>query len=505
MEEKRQPVETELKLAFPAEARVAIEHHPTLAAAAARTIIQHAVYYDTPDLALRVAGFNLRVRRNDGALVQTLKSDAEAAEVATKRGEWEWEMLGETPDVSLLSTTPAASFSKAELQPAFEVKVTRVVRQLALRDGADVELALDDGLITSGTKQAPILEMELELKSGSPASLYRLALELHAALPLRILTESKAARGYQLRSGNVPMPVKGRKRDLDSNSIGHAVFQYVVGYALSGLARNQPAAYAGSMEGTHQMRIAIRKLRTALVLFEPLLEPHASGQFDVALRRLGHVLGEARDWDVFCRETLPTVEDDLAQAGWGGLIGEAAEKRQTAAYEVLRAELAASAITGLALGLAAWAADETALGGKALSRPLTETAPALLDLLASEVFNRGQHLKSLPPEGLHRLRKMLKKLRYGAEYVSSLYDEKPMKRYLKPVKHLQKLLGEINDAAMATSLAERLCEGEALDMVPSLGNIAAWAEARRAAATAKLPRAWRALNDAEPFWSIKEN
>jgi triphosphatase len=149
VDEEQQPVETELKLAFPAEALAAIERHPALVDEATQTIAQRAVYYDTPDLALSAAGFSLRVRRNDDALVQTLKRDGEGGGVAKARGEWEWEISGETPDTSLLNATPAAEFSQTELQPAFEVKVTRVVRQLELPGGTAVELALDEGQITA--------------------------------------------------------------------------------------------------------------------------------------------------------------------------------------------------------------------------------------------------------------------------------------------------------------------------------------------------------------------
>ena len=73
--------------------------------------------------------------------------------------------------------------------------------RLRLSGGAEVELALDEGQIISGAEQASMREMELELKSGTPASLYRLALQLHEALPLRVLAQSKAARGYMLKSG----------------------------------------------------------------------------------------------------------------------------------------------------------------------------------------------------------------------------------------------------------------------------------------------------------------
>ena len=61
------------------------------------------------------------------------------------------------------------------------------------------------------------------------------------------------------------------------------------------------------------MRVAIRRLRSLLVLFERFLEPHVSERFEEELRRLGQVLGVARDWDVFLTDTLPRAETRIGR------------------------------------------------------------------------------------------------------------------------------------------------------------------------------------------------
>ena len=78
-------------------------------------------------------------------------------------------------------------------------------------------------------------------------------------------------------------------------------FRRIIDGVLAHLMANQPAAVAGDIEGVHQMRVAIRRLRAALVLFRPRLEPHAEARLTEALRSLGRIFGEARDWDVFCQ------------------------------------------------------------------------------------------------------------------------------------------------------------------------------------------------------------
>ena len=80
-------------------------------------------------------------------------------------------------------------------------------------------------------------------------------------------------------------------------------FARLSGALLDDLLANQPAVLRGDEgEGIHQMRIGIRRLRSLLVLFERFLEPHAATRFSDELRRLGRVLGAARDWDVEYRE-----------------------------------------------------------------------------------------------------------------------------------------------------------------------------------------------------------
>ena len=225
------------------------------------------------------------------------------------------------------------------------------------------------------------------------------------------------------------------------------------------------------------MRVAIRRLRAALRLFAPHLEPQAASGFNNRLRALGHVLGEARDWDVFCLQTLPALNAPHLQ--------DPAASRRAAAHAQLVNALAGPEPTALMLGLTAWAEDAAA--GDAT---LGEVAPTLLDRLAAKVAKRGKHIGHRSAEELHDLRKALKKLRYGADYLAGLYPKKAVKAYLKPVKQLQELLGGSNDAAMAATLAAAL----------GATGLSDAGEARRAKALRRLPKAWRKFKEAKPFW-----
>ena len=187
----------------------------------------------------------------------------------------------------------------------------------------------------------------------------------------------------------------GHRRKRRAGAIGvPGAFREIVAEGLGHLLANQPAAAAGDPEGVHQMRVAIRRLRTALVLFGTHLEPHTTARFEAELKRLGQVLGEARDWDVFCLDTIPKALDDAPVPSWGHLLREAAEEKRQAAHRRVEEEIGSPALTGFVLGMAAWVEDGIArpalLGDKRMRRPLAKLAPELLDRLAGKVAKRGK-------------------------------------------------------------------------------------------------------------------
>jgi triphosphatase len=360
------PQELEIKLHLPPGAMEALEAHPTMRACntPVQELQQVTTYFDTSDWALSENGASLRIRRIGERRVQTLKSLG-GVEDTFSRNEWEWELEGDAPDLTKLDGTPAGSLlgDAASLRPVFTAEVQRTVRQLQI--GATViEASVDQGFVTAGEKVEEVRELELELKDGSPAALYRLAIELHSTLPLTLGAESKAERGWRLSTGR-PREPKKQKLLAFRKEIGAAeAFRHIVGATLASLLTNHPAAMSGQMDGVHNMRIAIRRLRAVLMLFRPHLEPNAYDRFATALRRWGQVLGEARDWDVFCEQTLrqATAVDGVG-ASWIELFRGPAEAERKAAHQRLAQELATPGFTATVLGLAAWAEEPDLLTG----------------------------------------------------------------------------------------------------------------------------------------------
>lgn len=159
----------------------------------------------------------------------------------------------------------------------------------------------------------------------------------------------------------------------------------------------------------------------------------------------------------------------------------------------------------LVLGLAAWtetgSEQEGLLGDNRLRQRLDKMAPALLDRLLRKVERRGCAVKPhASASDLHPLRKSLKKLRYGVEFVGSLYPQKAVRRFTKRLKALQKSLGVINDAAVTTSLAEQLAKSGHIELGGPVGALALSREHASAEAMRKLGRQWADFRRHDCFW-----
>jgi len=493
-------METELKFALSPEARDRIERHAVALAAGGHgsTEDQSTTYFDTPRRTLRKAGFSLRVRRSADGFVQTVKS---AAGSTFRRLEWEWPLDSDDPDLRRLAEVAGLpALDRQDLEPVFRTEIKRTRLDLLPTPGARVELALDDGKVIAGDAGEPVSELELELKGGGQDSLFRLGLDLLQVAPLALSSESKAQRGYRLCDGTLPAAHKPDGVALDRGVGVQEAFARLSANLLDDLLANQPAVLRGDEgEGIHQMRIAIRRLRSLLVLFDRFLEPHAAARFSDELRRLGRALGVARDWDVFLAESLPAVIETAADLKTVEPLRAAAAERRHAAHQAAKKALQDVSFTRFMLAFRAWShSPEATMPGQIGERGLKEAAPALLDDVARKVTKRLAAADADELATLHALRRSAKKLRYAIEYVDGLYGA-AAEPYYKRCSAAQKRLGELNDLATLQRLAEELA-ADRLDLVPAVAVLENRGAALMARAIDRLDKPLGRLRREKPFW-----
>ena len=184
--------ETELKLAARPEDLETLRTTPAIAARStgpATTRTLESTYYDTGDRRLAGRRVTLRVRKTGDGFVQTVKSAPE--DDGLGRGEWECAVTGPAPDLTLIVDTAALELlgplSESDLCPVFTSVIERTTVEVVVGEGAGttlIEIAFDRGEVRLPDGAAtPVSEIELELKSGSPAALFDLGLELAKAAP----------------------------------------------------------------------------------------------------------------------------------------------------------------------------------------------------------------------------------------------------------------------------------------------------------------------------------
>jgi inorganic triphosphatase YgiF len=501
-------METELKFALSPEARRAVEGHLMVHGdgAAVGSHLDHTTYFDTADHALHRAGLSLRIRHrvddraDGGTYVQTVKARSNGLRCE----EWEWPIAGADLDRERLEAVPGLLpilKDGVDLQPVFCTEVRRCERLLRPDGNSQVELALDDGVVVAARQSEPLSELELELKGGSEDSLLRLGLDLVQAAPLSLQVESKAERGYRLQEGHGPGAQKAGAVIVDPHAPAAESFARLADSALAHLLANQPAALRGEQsEGVHQMRVAVRRLRSLLVLFAPILEKHGRRRFTEELRRFGDCLGGARDWDVLAEETLRQAQDDGVDRGWVGLLRGAVEERRHAAHQAAKKAIGEPDFARFVLSFRAWSACRSAaLASEAKDVALDRLAPDLLDRLERKAAKRLDRSDADKPATLHALRKSVKKLRYGVEYLDALFGPEAA-RYAKRCNSVQKKLGALNDLETAERRVAELAENGRLDLVPAMGALMHWAEARRPKLLKKALKACATYSRADPFW-----
>jgi inorganic triphosphatase YgiF len=515
--------EIELKLlGRPDEIAPLIEAPPLRAARRGEPVRMRleAVYYDTPDRRLRQRGVSFRVRAGERGYVQTIKTEARAQGAGMDRREWETALTSPTPRPEAFTDPEARAalglILPRELRSMFRTAIDRTACELEWPDGeggaARVALAVDIGRIVAGRRELPVAEIELECIEGRERAIFDLAEQCGALATLRPSREAKSDRGWRLATGEPPPWRRSGKVELDGAASLDEGIRAILGSGLAHWLDNESAAADGRQsEGVHQMRVALRRLRSALSLFRPYLGEADRASFGDDLRRIVRALGPARDLDVLHEEVIG--EPLQAMPGRQSLqaLAGIVETERERAYEQVRQMIASPDYARAVLRFAVWIgrrgwriqADPDRLA--ALAEPLEVHARRLLDKRRKAALKRGRDFASLDAVQRHELRIALKKLRYAGEFFVALYRRKATARYLARVADLQERLGRLNDASVAAGtlralLDRHLGRADMADLALAAGEVVGWHGRAAALSEPELGAIWRRFVDAKPFW-----
>jgi inorganic triphosphatase YgiF len=517
--------EQELKLHVPKQAYAAVEK--ALRRGTVTRMRLRAQYFDTPDGHLAEAGVALRLRLEGRRWVQTLKMPGahqlEKIEINTPRS-------GPSLDLSVFDDTPAAKLMAKHgqaLSMVYETDVSRLFRRIRTTSGV-IEVGLDQGHIVAGALRLPVSEVEFELISGQPQAMFELGLKWLSTHGLILDLRSKAERGTRLAALANRLANLGELEDaatvaarakavasywaprgagaikLDRDMSCAQALSAVTIECLQQIARNaavlceiDTADYyrAGNPEHTHQLRVGIRRLRSAWSLFQKLAPlPPEPWRQEIKDHFAG--LGSARDDDVLHETVMP----ELSAAGQPPLeFGQQAEDEpsmnitKSVAFQRWLVELLAWNI-----GAHPLQADEPPANPSHQKHAGPDLHAALSKQLYKwhkRVLTDGLQFEKLHIESKHDLRKRAKRLRYGLQFAESLLPGKKLKNYRRSLAKVQDILGEMNDLYVARERFEHMQQEQ-----PSAWFAVGWIASRLSVLDKKAQAAFKNLNQADHFW-----
>jgi inorganic triphosphatase YgiF len=511
------PAETELKLLISPSDADKLVQHPLLQSARNTRKSQHLynTYFDTTNHDLLQHGVGLRVRHIGDKRLQTLKTAGSGLGGLHQRQEWETEITADTPDYTKL---PASALPKwcanekklKKITALFTTDFMRTTWQLKLKDGSKMEVALDQGEIKTQTGSIPLSEVELELKSGTPDKLYKIALTLQDTLPLRVENQSKAAHGYALLNPQSPLYHKAGAVNLNPDMTAEQAFTQIIWYCLEHLQANEDVVLHGSdIEGVHQMRVALRRLRSCLSLYKSLIPKKTHVDLLQKVQWISDILGVARDWDVFALSLQNIPRDNnspfFSSQNWLDDLSATVADKQAQAYVMVRDSLRSSdyshklLLWGRWLTQRRWRRKLDAYARQNLEKPVREVASKIIQSRYQRVKELGENFAKLNFEQFHNLRIAVKKMVYGTRFFAELYPHKIVRPYAKILSRLQDELGIVNDGNVASNLLNQAGLDE---NAPARHFLNGWYANQHKMQLANLERTWQAFLEQQTFWKI---
>ena len=482
-----------------------------------------AYYFDTPNQDLAKKGIALRIRFEDSQWVQTLKT---AGDGVAKRVELNTvlsltgtpdtlDVSSLVPDVSMITEQAVVAQLTSimpldELAQALTVQyftdVQRTSRQIK-KNNSRIEIAYDIGKVgighlnsqkpanNPGLTQSDIHEIEFELLEGDPSDLIEVAKTWCKKYKLYLSTVTKAQRGSLLLANKqFAEPVKADLAvlQLHKGISQFAFLQAVVNNCLVQILPNASAIAEGSPDGNlvHQLRVGIRRLRTALKHFK-FAQDYIDPNWLMVLKQTFSLLGEYRDKEILQIKTQPLLE----------AVGAPHVEWSTAVDIMPIDAVRANDFQILLLELIGF----THLPVPADSPKAKAPVAKKLQKLFTAIAEASDKFASLDTESQHGVRKDLKSLRYVSEFAAPLFASQnngkkgkkatKLNAFLQYLEPAQDVLGEYNDNVVghANYLEKAKTDPNALFAV-------GWFSGREQASAEQCAVSLKTVKNAPKFW-----
>jgi CHAD domain-containing protein len=476
------------------------------------------VWHDTADGTLRDHGMALSEQAGLWRLERLTPNGAPNATIS-------WSpaapapVLGEAASPALLGRKLTPALVAALVPVAAFTGTSRSFPLLVAGEPARLDVL--EGALRGVTQDEAACRITL---SGAAPAMAALAARLAGQAPLGVPRAGLAARAIALAQGIAPSPPPLGAPEIPPGATVSQALVMVIGHLTGAMlhwAALIPAEAGGSPEPVHQMRVAVRRLRSALAIFRRATAPDAGALFRTLgqdLKTLAAELGAARDWDVFLQGAGADIAAAFAADKRVAALLAAADRKRRAAYAKLAAHMTSPAWRDLALRLALLPASQPwapPAGGpperdefgelkpqddhaSLLAAPAASYAAQALHRSRKRMAAAGEDLAALSPDAMHDARKAAKQLRYACEFFAPLFPPKPTRRFLARLEAVQESLGAVNDSHVAAALMAQLSPGAEGKF--ATGLVQGYVAATSAPAARRAGKAWNKLLDQPPFW-----
>lgn len=513
--------ETQLTLAFDRTTLNRFRRSTKLRELSARAPVRQkvqATYFDTTDLRLFEKGISLRIRRAGRKWLQTVQAESSTDGHLAKPLEHKVQVSSKRPDINKISDPTLhdrvlGAIAEQPLQPVIQTAIWRTSREIDVGNEGTVALAIDHGEVSAGGRKAELFEVGLALKSGSPHAVLSAAEQLFGGQRIELSPCSPSERGYRLIAGGAdgngndaalahcrrPMLKAGMSPADALAEIGRSTSEQILHNWRLSLRSDDP-------EGPHQLRVGLRRLRTAIRTFRAVTADTDLTRIGDTARDLGRMVGRLRDADVLIGDIYFPAASQLAHDSNQGMFLDVLMQNRERQRAAVRASLDQPRWTWLKLNCVLIdAAIERATFGqseRATGKDVGWVARKALRKAWKRARDWGQRLDQLTIAERHEMRKTLKSLRYAVEFFLPLYASKNGKQFLKQLKRLQDVFGYLNDVALAERLPKLVAvtHSDKPELQRSAALLCEWHNERAAHAWSDAKNRWNAVADAPKFW-----
>ncbi|MBE9186285.1 CHAD domain-containing protein [Microcoleus sp. LEGE 07076] len=285
------------------------------------------------------------------------------------------------------------------------------------------------------------------------------------------------------------------KTSAKVKTLGDAASGAIEKYFSKTIAREAEVIKDKDAEELHQMRVGLRRLRSAVTGFAPVLDlPKEASEAKIG--KVGRILGTLRDLDVMLESlqkcyypNLPIDEQEVLDEALSSLL-----KQRRRALKAVRAVLEQKNYQSLKKSIENWLSKPQFRAIEQL--PIAEVLPDLLLPQVSEFFlhpawllgteyeegkvkvgddlNESAVEKKLAAEGtiLHDLRKQAKRVRYLMNLFGDFYGPS-YEGYVEDVKAVQECLGDIQDSEVLGGFLTDFVDRDLKKELPKLAGLLA--------------------------------